>query len=321
MNAATDMRTLEMPFLFVIGAPRSGTSWLHQMLAAHPSIAAMESEELTVFSRYLAPWSRNFQLEIQNNAAGKWRQGLPCLLSEQEFDASMLGLVDQVYTKLRARNPQATHLLDKHPNYSKHLPLIDRLLPQSRFIHIIRDGREVAVSMMSVRKRVGHSPGEVRGAAREWYRCLTMARADGERLGPQRYLEVRYESLMKDTATELERVLRFSGLPVDPAFVERISKEHHISVRQVSKGDATLNALRAQPGAIWREKMSVSERWIFDRMVGGLLNQLGYAEPGWWATSASDRLRMLPYGVGVRLKRSLEPMGRAWSGPLEEKLA
>ncbi len=309
-----------MPFVFVIGAPRSGTSWLHQMLAEHPQVAAMESEELTVFTRYLAPWARNFELEKRNNAAAKWRQGLPCLLTDAEFEATMKSLVDQVYTKLHARKPEATHLLDKHPNYSNQLPLIDRLLPQSRFIHIIRDGREVAVSMMSVRKRVGHSPGEVRGAARDWHRCITNARTHGSTLGATRYLEVRYEELMANTAPLLARIMAFCELPTEAGFVEKLAKEHHISVRQVSKGDASLNALRAEPGAIWKEKMSTTERWIFDRMAGALLRELGYATDGWWALGAGDRLRMLPYGIATRMQRSASALKSIWASPIEERL-
>jgi hypothetical protein len=315
------MSVLEKPFVFVIGAPRSGTSWLHQMLAAHPQVAAMGSEELTVFSRYLAPWASNFELETRNRDEGKWAQGLPCLFSAAEFEQQMRAFVDHVYTRLQARNPDATHLLDKHPNYSNHLPLIDRLLPQSRVLHIIRDGREVAVSMMSVRKRIGHSPGEVRGAAQEWHRCIRGAQAYASTLGPARYLEVRYEDLQQNTAVRLREIMAFCDLPASDELVERIAKEHNINVRQVSTGDASLNALRGQPGRIWQEKMSARERWIFDRMAGNLLHELGYAQPGWWALSSADRLRLLPYGFTAKAKRSLTALKNVWAAPVEERLS
>lgn len=309
-----------MPFIFVIGAPRSGTSWLHQMLAAHPAIAGLGATELTVFSRYLAPWVYNFEVEKRENAAGKWSQGLPVLLSDAEFEAHMRSLVDAVYTRLHERTPGATHLIDKHPNYSNHLAIIDRLLPQSRFIHIIRDGREVAVSMMSARRRVGHSPGEVRSAAREWHRCVTNARAYASRLGQDRYLEVRYEDLMKNTAAELRRAFDHCGIAVDDRFLADLARDNEISVKQVSGGDKSLNALRSTAGAIWQQKLSTSERWIFDRIAGGLLRRLGYAEHGWWALGLADRARMLPYGFLLRCKRSLVALRAVWSNPVEEQL-
>jgi Sulfotransferase family len=314
------MDMLQTPILFVVGAPRSGTSWLHQMLAEHPGFAGLGATELTVFSRYLAPWAASFETEMKDNATGKWSQGLPVLFSQQEFEQIMHRFVREVYTKLHERTPGATHLIDKHPNYSNHLPLIDRLLPHSRFIHIVRDGREVAVSMMSARRRVGHSPGEVRGAAREWYRCVTNARAYGAVLGPARYLEVRYEDLMARTALELDRAFAFCGMVPETGATERIAAMYHLSARQVSGGDASLNPLRGRPGAIWQQRLSTRERWIFDHMAGSLLRTLGYAQEGWWVLSPTDRLRMATYGFTARTKRSLQAIRGIWTSPLEEQL-
>ncbi|MBL0043460.1 MAG: sulfotransferase [Flavobacteriales bacterium] len=292
---------------------------MHQMLAAHPHVAAMEKEELTVFSRYLSPWATNFELETRNKDEGKWSQGLPCLFTKDEFEQQMRSFVETVYGRLLERRPASTHILDKHPNYSNHIPLIDQLLPRSRFLHIIRDGREVAVSMMSVRKRVGHSPGEVRGAAQEWHRCLTNARACGTPLGPERYMEVRYEDLRKNTDEGLQRILEFCGLSAIDGFSAQVAKEHDINVRQVSTGDTDLNALRNQPDRLAGE-MSITERYIFDRMAGGLLRELGYAEKGWWAIRSRDRLQMLPYGFMVRAKRSVMALQNIWSQPVEKPL-
>ncbi len=316
----SNVSTLDKQFLFVIGAPRSGTSWLHQMLAEHPAVAAMAEEELTIFSRYVQIWAHNYEEEAKNIAAGRWRQGLPCVWEAQEFEAWMTRFVEDVYSRVHARRPGATHILDKHPNYSNHLPMIDRFLPGSRFIHIIRDGREVAVSMMSVRRRVGHSPGEVRGAAHEWHRCVTNARAAGAALGPARYMEVRYEELRTATGPLIDRIFRFCGLAPDAELIQRLIAGHDINVRQVSSGDASLNDLRAKPGAIWKEKLGTAERYIFDRMAGALLKDLGYAQHGWWALNAADRVRMLPYGMAVRAKRSAAALARIWSTPVEEAL-
>lgn len=310
----------QYPFLFVVGAPRSGTSWLHQMLAAHPEVAATEREELTVFSRYLAPWASNYALEERNNAAGKWRQGVPCVVGPAEFEAEMHRFIALVYGRLLERRPAATIILDKHPNYSNHIALIARLLPNSRFIHLIRDGREVAVSMMSVRQRVGHSPGEVRGAAQEWHRCLTNARHHGEHLGPDRYMEVRYEAMRQDAVPHIRSICAFAGISDDPDLVERLVADLHISRKQVSHGDERLNRLRERPGAIWREGLTLRERYILDRMVGPLLQRLGYAEPGWWALNAWQRLAMIPYGSFAKLRRTASELRRIWSTPAELRL-
>lgn len=314
------MRPLDMPFVFVIGAPRSGTSWLHQMLGSHPDVAAMEKEELTVFTRYIGPWVHNYDIEDRAQNIDGIRQGLPCLFTEEELYDLMGGLVDRVYARLlERRNPEGTVILDKHPNYCNQLALIDRLVPHSRFIHIIRDGREVAVSMNSAFRRLGFGAGDTRGAAIDWHKHITNARAYAPKLG-DRYTEVRYEDLRSRTGPELERLMAFSGLRPDTALVERLVREHDISVRQVSTGDTTLNALRDTPDAIWRNKLSTRQRFTFDHIAGGLLQRLGYAQAGWWALSPTDRLRMWPYGVSVKAKRSMDALKEVWKNPFEPRL-
>ena len=311
---------LARQFVFVVGAPRSGTTWLHRMLAAHPDVAAMEQEELTVFTRYAGTWLRNYQQEQRAMREGRWRQGLPTIWDEPEFDRAQLRFVGEVYAKVLARNPTATHILDKSPNYANHLHVVDRYLPTSRIVHLIRDGREVAVSMMSANERIGHSPGDVRTAAREWHRCVTNAQAYGKKLGKQRYLEVRYDKLMGDTTEELRRIHDFMGVTSSNDDVTRVVAAYHISRNPVSRGDERNKALRQIPGAIWRIRLSLAQRRTFDRIAGDLLHRLGYATPYWWALGPVQRLLMIPYPILVRLGRSLGAIGKAWSGPVEQRL-
>ncbi len=299
----------------VLGAPRSGTTWLHHMIAAHPHVASI-NEELTLFSSYLAPVVDRFDSEVHHIHAGNWVQGLPLLYTPEEFEEGMRSITAGVYDRVLARRPEATHILDKHPNYSNHIPLIQRLLPGCRIIHIIRDGREVVVSMMGAKKRVGFGAGDIRGAAKHWARDLLNARRDGELLGPGLYMEVRYEELMADTVPGLERLFEFTGLPVTPGLVERIAAEHAIEKNQVSWADTSLNALRKKEGAIWKTRLSLEERWVMDRMVGDLLRDLGYADPGWWALNTTERLRMAVHPFLRRIRNSLGSLKHIWATPL-----
>lgn len=315
-NGPIDRRTC----VLVVGAPRSGTTWLHRMIAAHPAIAAMPEQELTIISRYAGTWERNFIAEKQDLEAGRWQQGLPTIMSSGEFEDMLKRIVHELYARVLAKNPGATHILDKHPNYANFLHVADKYLPGCKVVHVIRDGREVAVSMMSVQRRAGHSPGEVRGAAIEWHRCVTNARAAGALLGRDRYLEVRYEELVSDTAAQLGRVFAHCGLPFTAAEVGAIATAHHISNKQVSRGDTANNALRSEPGAIWKIRLSLGERYRFDRIAGGLLLRLGHADPGWWALNPFQRIWMLPYGTLVRIKRSLLALRDIWEKPFEQRL-
>jgi hypothetical protein len=301
-------------FIILVGAPRSGTTWLVRMLGEHPSNASVPAE-LTLFSRYLGPWMEQYAMELENHEKGRWSQGMPMLLDHDAFHTLLQELAARFYERVLQVNPHATHILDKHPYYSQHMPVIDRVLPGCRFIHIIRDGREVAVSMMSARRRIGFGAGEIKGAATNWLQCVTHARAYGAELGPERYLEVRYEDLKQNTAGELARILGFAGLGIDGAEVERIASEYHISRRQVSRGDASLNELRDGEGTIWKQKLSLEERYLFHRYAGHLLEQLGYGRGAWWALSTMERLRMWPYPFTQKLRRSLRALLHIWNTP------
>lgn len=310
--------TTDKQFLFVIGSPRSGTTWLHRMLTEHPSVAGLEGE-LTVFS-YLRQWELRYQKEKYYIDRGERRQGIPRIYDEEEFYQGLRSLAHQAYGRLLERKPQATHILDKHPGYALCMPLIDRLVPQTRFVHVIRDGREVAVSMMSAQKRAGFGAGDIKGASRDWADHLRTARSEGRKLGPERYLEVRYEEMTADPGNALKKVLHFADLALPDAEVARIVQAYDIDKKQVSWGDSSLNKLRKTPGAIWQKKLSLEERWIMDRMVGDLLQELGYAEPHWWALKNGDKARMAVYPL---FRRSMNTAGSAlhtWRTPVVKRL-
>lgn len=301
---------MDLPLILVVGAPRSGTTWLHHMLATHPDVAS-QNEELTIFT-YLGIAERRFLNEKHHLDAGHWRQGAPLLYTETEFYQGLRAIAGDVYGRLHAKKPEAKHLLDKHPDYARHLPLVQKLFPNAKVIHLIRDGREVVVSMMSAKKRLGFGAGEIHGASHHWAGNLIAARQAGHLLGPDQYLELRYEDLRSDTVTQLKTAFAFCNLPVTNATVQQIATEYDIKSKQVSRGNTDVNALRNTPDAIWKAKLSVQERWVLDRVAGHLLQELGYAKPGWWAVNPMDRLRMWPYPWAKRVLNTLGSAKHTW---------
>jgi len=307
-------RVGDRQFVFIVGAPRSGTSWLHEMLAAHPQVAAIP-EEMTLFSKYLAPADKHYREETMHLERGDWRQGLPLLFDPVEFEAALHKVVDSVYGRILDSNTIATHLIDKHPHYAGHLALIDRLLPTCKVIHIIRDARDVAVSTMRTKRLKGHGQADVEGAARVWSERIRQARAYGAKLGPERFLELRYEDLLADTQGGLTQVLGFIRLDTEPTLVQRIAQEHDMEVRTVSGGDTTLNALRRIPDAIWRSKLMLHERYLMEHFAGDLLAELGYAQRDWWVLRWSDRPRLAWWLLRTRLRLLRRATAEALSYP------
>lgn len=304
-------QVLERQFIFIVGAARSGTTWLHNMIADHPQVAALRGVELTVFPRYLSIPVSQYRAERADMLAGRWRLGLGAIWDEERFARHVRDLIADAYGDVLATRPEATHILDKHPNSSRYMDLIAEWLPSARFVHVIRDGREVAVSAMSVNKRVGHSAGEIGQAARDWNEFTRKAMIAGRRLG-DRYLEVRYDRLRSGGANALREVFAHCGLPVTDEQLGTVVASNDISRRQYSSGDATLNALRDKPEGIWRSRLGPIDRYRFDRWAGALLVELGYARPGWWAGGPMQRSLVASYALLHRLLRSLRAIATTW---------
>lgn len=308
-------------YVIIIGAPRSGTTWLQSMLGAHPLVST--TVELTLFSQYAASWLAIWAREAQNLSAGRWYQGLPALWTEEEFHAFLREFIERVYQRVSDRNPEATHVVDKHPGYSMYVDDISRLLPKARFIHVIRDGRDVAVSMVATRKRVGFGASTIQDAALAWKNHVLAARLASRCRG--RYLEVRYESMLSDSIDTLQAVFDFCELPADRADVTAIVDQHQFdrmkAKRQVgdSRARASQGHYRKGKAGSWRSELGPINRYICHRIAGGLLRELAYSEGDWWATSAVQKIFLPPMGtaaiIGREASRRIYRAGAQLLGP------
>jgi len=281
-------------FLFIIGSPRSGTTMLQILLAAHPQVAS--TVEQTLFQHYVKQWLDTWDAEVRNIEERGWKLGLPILWKEEELVAFLREFLARAYAKILALKPGATHLLDKHPGYSAHVRTIKRFLPRARFIHIIRDGRDVAASTVAAHAKMGFGPANVAGAAVKWKRFLSAAR-EAAQFGED-YLEIRYEQFLESKADVYARVLGFCGLSATAEWIAEIVDANtfdKMKERGASPDPTTkLSEKRYHRGTAggWLQDLSAWDRFQFDQLAGDLLCELGYAQPGWWAESAGDRLAL-----------------------------
>ncbi len=281
---------LDKEFLFIIGAPRSGTTWVQLMLGAHPAVCT--SVELTLFvytNRWIYIWDR----QVEDIAAERWHIGLPMIWNEEEFYGFLRQFLEQAYGRVWDGNPAITHILDKHPAYAAFVEEINRMVPNSRFIHVIRDGRDVAASMVSAKQQMGFGTGTVTESAVAWKEHVEWARKGRQFDG--RYLELRYEEIMADPIAALTTLYDFCGLPATPEQIKTIVDEHsfnRLKAERVSPVEGVTlpqNFYRKGKAGGWRDDIPPVERFLFDRVAGDLLVELGYAEQGWWAETASQR--------------------------------
>jgi hypothetical protein len=162
--------------------------------------------------------------------------------------------------------PEATHVLDKTPDHRPHAALLGEVYPDATFVHIIRDGRDMASSAHSLWSSWGDDYRHLSDAAAIWTSAIADIR---EHLGHRRYHEVRYEDLVADPVPHLTAVLDHIGLPHDPAFVEAAVAFGRAPIN-VRPSDARTGARK------WGELGPDAERAVAV-VAGDLLVELGYA--------------------------------------------
>ena len=179
---------------------------------------------------------------------------------------------------------------DKTPNYAGSMGLIQQVLPEARFVYLIRDGRDVALSI----KDLWFGPDSIEEAAAWWRSRVLDARAQAGRPPYPRYMEVRYEDLISEPESVLKKVCAF----VDLAWNPRMLEYHMLADERIKEigrdvvapdGRRTIGA-REREGIFaltekppqgsrigrWRREMDEADRLRFEETAGDLLEDLGY---------------------------------------------
>lgn len=293
---------LEKKFIIILGAPRSGTSWLNNILADHPVIAGLRGE-LKTFNFYVKPIVEAWSKEQNAIEQGFSKQGHPSIMSRNDLDDFILWFLNDTYSKVLEKNPKATHILDKHPGYSIAIEEILHYIPHAKIIHLIRDGRDVVPSMISAKERIGFGEGTVLNAIKSWKRSI-LACQQGKNKHPNNFLDVKYEELRNAGRDLIPKIFDFCELDCDDKMIDEIIENNRYDKNAVSRPDPQYEELREKRIPVWKVKLSVWERYQIHTQAGGLLQELGYIENGnWWYDSVIDKLKLPFLKVKHRIKR------------------
>jgi glycosyltransferase involved in cell wall biosynthesis len=288
------LRGAPAPMPFVVGAPRSGTTLLRLMLDAHPELAippethfvaealdlrGKDRELRARFCRLVTHSPRWGDFHLDAGALERRLQGIRPFRLED-------GL--RVFYRMYADRLGKRRVGDKTPGYVLHLRRIAAVLPEARFVHLIRDGRDVAASL----RKLWWGPGDdVEAQAVDWLWRIREARQQAQ-VCPG-YLEVRYEDLVREPEAQLRRVCEFLGLTFERRMLEfygtaaeRLDEQNARSGRDggVPVTKEQLRAIHARTqeppneAAIGRFERDLSPREVdaFQRIAGALLAELGY---------------------------------------------
>jgi hypothetical protein len=316
-----------MPGLvLVVGAPRSGTTWVQTLLAADPAVATPQETDL--LSRYVRPLHDAWEWQLRGQPddwARRRFKGLPGVLRSDEQRTLVRDLVARVLDTVVANaGGSATVVVEKSPSNSFAADLVAAYLPEAKVVHVIRDGRDVAASLNAAAAGWGRdwAPSSVPRAAKAWREHVEAAQRFPELGIP--YHELRYEALASLEPRALAELLGFCGLDADADECDR--RLSATTLDAMAAGGAAPMTIAGEFGKYaaaasepegffgrggsgrWRESWGASERLAFAAEAGDLLVELGYeSDPGWAADAArSRRFRTLAaarHAVGAAARR------------------
>lgn len=310
--------------VFLVGAPRSGTTWLQSLLGADPTVVTPQETDL--FSTFVAPLQAAWDEQVGRSAdeqRARRTKGLPAVLSDADFEDLMATLIRRVLDRVHDLDPAATVIVEKSPSHSRHVDLIARYLPDAAFVHILRDGRDVAASLQAASKGWGSywAPAATPRAARAWKESVLGARRAA---ATGRYTEVRYEDLRAGRTAPLCETFAACGIDLDDARAAGLLAEFSLDRMKDGTAPSTIalggsmaerhDALREPAGFFghgdtggWRATWTDDDRLRFDETAGDLLVDLGYEPDHAWAGTDGERRRFARRG---RVSRPLAKLGR-----------
>jgi hypothetical protein len=312
-------------FAVILGSPRSGTTWLQRVLAAHPNVAT--PQETHLFALYLAPlfarWERQKRVSernlktIESGQADAGRLlGLATILDDVDVDIAARSLLESVIRRtveaVADERDDIRVVVEKTPSNAEHTDLIERISPATRYIHVIRDPREVAASLIAASSDWGGrwAPRTADSAARMWVEHLEGARQVSAHT--DRYIEVRYEDMRKDLPGQLTRILEFLDLPSD-GVVELAKQQGEFAYKPAMR--KRLGAETKEPAAFSgegkvRHGLSSSQQLIVEHRTAALRAELGYGVTERWpARSSVQQAAVVPFAGVVSASRQVVRRG------------
>lgn len=213
-------------------------------------------------------------------------------LSTEELAEDLIGRRPRTYSEIvagvyahygRVHQSEAGRWGDKNNFYLNHIGLIAGLFPEARFLHIVRDGRDVACSYRELAMVEGNYapelPNSVLGAARHWRSNLSKIERSFKRIGRKSVHEMRYEDLVTDPEKALRSICHFLGESYAEEMVafdeENRKKQLEPAVFDSWKG-LTREKLSASRVGRWRTAMFTEDIMLFEMGAGGTLKNYGY---------------------------------------------
>jgi sulfotransferase family protein len=265
--------------LILLGVSRSGTTLLRVILDRSPGVAIPDESFFVPLlarrhgrtidaDRFLddvsrIPTVRDWGVSVAD-VAGRVRSGMPT--------GEAIAAIYEVYADAAGKPRWG----DKTPMYMRHLALLEELFPNAQYVHLIRDGRDAALSFLQMPEgtftRTWAHPRTPAQFACLWRREVADARALGRRVGEARYHEVRYEELVAEPESIVRGICAFAAITFERTMLD------YAGTVDVSAKPHQQRLLTPPTSGVrsWRQDMSAEDASAFESIAGDLLAELGY---------------------------------------------
>jgi hypothetical protein len=270
----------QFPPVFIVGAQRSGTTMLRLMLNAHPSFSVpFETDFLSPLTNKEVPRELQDRTAVESALDALAREKFTAkgqIITDRDAIlacpirsyADLLNAAFGEYARARGKPRWGV----KTPSYQTQLDLLHELFPDSRIIHIVRDGRDVLVSRRRIRWARGSTPQQ----AHDWRWQVLLGHKLGRMLGPH-YCEIRYEDLVDEPENVLRGICDFVGEPYDDQML-RYRDNSATEMPQESMKWHKMSVLAPDKSKKfeWKKALSLPDQIIFQEIAGDALSEFGY---------------------------------------------
>lgn len=263
--------------VFLVGAPRSGTTWLQLMLGSSHQVATVNETHL--FSQFLVSQFKSWDRWLSGREIG-----LRPLMTEAEFIALIRHFADAVIHRILATKPNATVVLEKTPHHVLHWRNILKIYPDAHFIVLTRDPRAVVASLRAASTGWGRSwiSSSLVADCKDWKKLVTEGKQITHTM--KNVIEVRYEDLHSDCAAQLGRIFAWMGVNYSPDECSRIAERYRIREVRSGRLKGAPWDLSKEPhefyrrGEIdsWRTELTPRQIYFIETIAGDLMDSYRY---------------------------------------------
>jgi hypothetical protein len=316
--------------VFMFGMERSGTTLLSMIIGAHPDVDVPLATTGMWFSFYEQVQQRYNNLTnaadldhllddvLSHDRVKIWNTRLDREEIRSKLMPGCFGSVISAVHQQRAEVENKKYWMNMDIATLDNMHIVNEWFPAARFVHILRDGRDVALSHQTM----PYGAGNIGECATAWLNRIGQNLRMGHMLGKERYIAFRYEDLVDKTEETLKCICQFCGINYSQ---EMLSYSDTVD-RRVPKDKMWLwpalkDAPRRDKMYRWKSSMTENQRIVFEGIAGELLDELGYETYDGLPKKTMAYLLELYYCLdrGGRVKRLKRKLGINTTSELERR--